>query len=90
MNNYFEFTNFVEDKDSFECFNFLSSNTLNTHLDASFIFIENYLDYFASFFKDTFNETDYDEFYYSCKALIEELNDIKIILNIMRKRDKDE
>ena len=90
MNNYFEFTNFVEDKDSFECFNSLSSNTLNTHLDASFIFIENYLDYFASFFKDTFNGSDYDEFYYSCKALIEELNDIKIILNIMRKRDKDE
>lgn len=90
MNNYFEFTNFVEDKDSFECFNSLSSNTLNTHLDASFIFIENYLDYFDSFFKDAFNGTDYDEFYYSCKALIEELNDIKIILNIMRKRDKDE
>lgn len=89
MNNYFEFTNFVEDKDSFECFNSLSSNTLNTHLDTSFIYIETYLDYFASVFKNVFKGSDYDEFYYFCKALIEELNDIKIILNIIRKRDKD-
>lgn len=90
MNNYFEFTNFIEDKDSFEYFNSLLSNTLNTHLDASFIYIETYLNYFAAVFKNTFKGSDYDEFYYSCKTLIEELNDIKIILNIIRKRDKDE
>lgn len=90
MNNYFKFTNFAEDKESFECYNSLSSNILNTHLDASFIYIENYLNYFASVFKDIFKGSDYDEFYYSCKILIEELNDVKIILNIIMERDKND
>lgn len=90
MNNYFKFTNFTEDIESFECFNSLSSNTLNTHLDASFSYIESYLVYFATVFKDTFKGSDYDEFYYTFKALIEELNDIKIILNIIKERDNYE
>lgn len=90
MNNYFKFTNFVEDKESFEYYNSLLSNILNTHLDTSFIYIENYLTYFTSVFKDIFKGSDYDEFYYACKSLIEELNDIKIILNVIMERDKNE
>ena len=38
-------------------------------------------------FKYIFNDFDYDEFYYSCLSLIDELNDIKIILNILKGRE---
>lgn len=90
MNNYFEFTNFINDKDSFEYFKSLSSNTLHIYLNNSFNDIETYLNYYTSIYKNIFKGSDYDEFYFSCKELIEELNDIKIILNIIRGRNQDE
>ena len=77
MYNYYKFTNLLEDCDSIN------------YLDSSFIFIETLLNYFSSVFKNLFNGNDYDEFYYTCKSLIEELNDIKIILNILKDRDND-
>ena len=90
MNNYYEFTNLVDDGESFEYFNSLPINVLKNILDDNFNYIDFYLDYFANIFKDIFNNKDYDEFYYTCLSLIEELNNIKIILNILKERDINE
>ena len=87
MNNYYEFSNLSNDKDAFKYFNSLSTNILNTYLNDTFNYIESYLEQFSYVFKTIFNGQDYDEFYYSCKSLIEELNDIKIILNILKDRN---
>ena len=89
MNNYYEFNNLSIDKESFEYFNSLSTNILNTYLNDTFNYIESYLNQFSFVFKTIFNESDYDEFYYSCLSLIEELNNIKIILNILKDRDNE-
>ena len=89
MNNYYEF-NYIEDKESFAYFNSLPINVLNTYLNDNFNYIELHLKEFANVFKQIFNGNDYDEFYYICKSLIDELNDIKIILNILKEKDKNE
>ena len=89
MNNYYEFTNLIDDKESFEYFNSLSNNILKNILNDSFNDINSYLNYYADTFKIIFNGLDYDEFYYSFKSLSECLNDIKIILNILKERDID-
>ena len=89
MSNYYEF-NYTDDKESFEYFNSLSTNILKNILNENFDYIESFLEVFSNVFKAIFNGTDYDEFYYSCKSLIEELNDIKIILNILKERDINE
>ena len=89
MNNYFEF-NYIEDRESFEYFNSLSTYALKNILDNNFSYIEFFLEEFAEVFKNVFNGTEYDEFYYTCLSLVEELNDIKIVLNILKERDKNE
>ena len=89
MNNYYEF-NYNEDRESFEYFNSLSNNVLKNILDNNFNYIEFYLKEFANVLKKLFNGNDYDEFYYTCLSLVEELNDIKIILNILKEKDKNE
>ena len=89
MSNYYEF-NYTDDKESFEYFNSLSTNILKNILNENFDYIESFLEEFSNVFKAIFNKNDYDEFYYSCKSLIEELNDIKIILNILKERDINE
>ena len=89
MNNYYEFSNLSNDEESFEYFNSLSTNILNTHLDDAFNEIEYYLEEFSSVFKKVFNGYDYDEFYYTCLSLVEVLNDIKIILNILKDRENE-
>ena len=78
MNNYYEFNNLSIDKESFEYFNSLSTNILNTYLNDNFDYIESSLEEFSNVFKAIF------------KSLIEELNDIKIIFNILKDRDKNE
>ena len=88
MNNYYEFTNLIYDKESFEYFNSLSSNILKNILNDNFNYIEINLNNYANIFKILFQDNDYSEFYYSCKSLIEEINDIKIILNILKERCK--
>ena len=90
MYNYYEFTNLYDDLESFAFFDSLSNNNLKDILNENFNYIESYLNNYAEVFKTTFQGKDYDEFYYSCKSLIEELNNIKIILNILKKRDKHE
>ena len=89
MNNYYEFSNLSNDEESFEYFNSLSTNILNTHLDDAFNEIEYYLEEFSNVFKKVFNGYDYDEFYYTCLSLVEVLNDIKIILNILKDRENE-
>ena len=86
MNNYYEFK-YNEDRESFEYFNSLPINVLKNILDNDFNYIESCLKEFVNVFKTIFNSLDYDEFYYTCLSLIEELNDIKIILNLLKDRD---
>ena len=78
------------DEEAFEYFNSLSNNALKNILDENFNYIENNLNNYSIIFKQLLKGIDYDEFYYSCKSLIEELNDIKIILNILKDRDKND
>ena len=87
MNNYYEFTKLEEDGLTIDIYSALSKERLKNILDASFNDIENYLNDFANTFKSVFKGKDYDEYYYHAKALIEELNDIKIILNILAERN---
>lgn len=90
MNNYYEFTKLIEDGLAMDLFNFMSDEKLKSILDDYFNDIENYLNDFADTFKMLFNGQDYDDYYYHAKSLIEELNDIKIILNILIERNIDE
>ena len=57
-------------------------NSLNDNLNN----IDYYLNYYAEILRAIFNGDDYDEHYYLLKSLTEELNDIKIILNILGDR----
>ena len=50
MNNYYEF-NYNEDRESFEYFNSLPINVLNTYLNDNFNYIEFHLKEFANVFK---------------------------------------
>ena len=87
MNNYYEFNKLIEDNESFEYFDSLSTNDLKIILNDCFDNIDTYLTFYSSVFKNILNGFDYDEFYYSCLALSEELNDIKIILNILKDKN---
>ena len=86
MNNYYKFTKLKYVKETIEFFNNMSTNELNTTLDNTFNDIDNYLNFYANFLKNIFNGQDYDECYYDMKVLSEELNNIKIILNILKGR----
>lgn len=80
MNNYYKFTN---DKETIKYYNSLSNNALNDILNNSIDDIDYYLNYYAEILRAIFSGDDYDEHYYLLKSLSEELNDIKIILNIL-------
>lgn len=90
MKNYYEFENLNYEKESIDFYKSITTKELKNHLDKEFSNIEYYLVYYAEFFKTIFNGSDYDEHYYMIKALKEELNNIKIILNILKGRDRDE
>lgn len=90
MNNYYEFTKYDEDGFAMDIFNGLSNDKLKSILDDYFNEIEYFLDLFADTFKNVFNGSDYDEFYYQSKSLVEQINDIKIMINILKGRDMDE
>ena len=83
----YNFNNLYDDSESIKYYNSMSNNELNTTLNNEFDDIDYYLNYYAEFFKGTFNGADYDEHYYTMKTLSEELNDIKIILNILNERN---
>ncbi len=90
MNNYYKFTKFDEDGFAMDIFNFMTDDKLKMILDEYFNDIDNYLNMFADTFKSIFKGKDYDEYYYQAKSLTEQLNDIKIILNILIERKSDE
>ena len=90
MNNYYEFTKYDENGIAMDIFNGLSNDKLKSILDNYFNEIEYFLDLFAHTFKNVFNGSDYDEFYYQSKSLVEQINDIKIIINILKERDINE
>lgn len=90
MNNYYKFTKLTEDGESFQYFNSLSNKILKNILDDSFNYIDNTINNYANIFNTIFNEKDYNEFYYSCLSLCEELNDIKIIINILKDRSNND
>ena len=90
MNNCYEFTKLTNDRESFEYFNSLSNKILKNILDDSFNYIDDVISNYESIFKTIFNGYDYNEFYYSCKFLSEELNNIKIILNILKDRSNND
>ena len=83
MKNYYKFNKLIYDKDSIKYYSSLSINVLNDILNTSFDNIDYYLNYYAGILRIIFNGDDYDEHYYLLKSLSEELNDIKIILNIL-------
>ena len=89
MKNYYDFTKLTNDKDSINYYSSLSNNILNSILDNSFNNIDYHLNYYAKTLKQIFNGSDYNEHYYLLKSLSEELNDIKIILNILGTRNDD-
>lgn len=90
MKNYYNFTNLIEDGVTIDIYSFLSEEKLKNILDNSFNDIETYLNEFATTFKSIFKGQDYDDYYYHAVSLIEELNDIKIILNILETRKRNE
>lgn len=90
MNNYYEFTKFDEDESSINLFNSMSDDKLKILLDDYFNEIDDYLNLFADTFKLLFKGKDYDDYYYLAKSLLEQINDIKIILNILVERHTDE
>ncbi len=84
MNNYYEFNNLFEDGVTMDTFCAFSYKTLKKKLNDSFSELEESLEEFANVFKDIFKGRDYDEFYYKALSLLEVINDIKIILNILK------
>ena len=84
MKNYFKFTKLNIDEESIKFYKSLSNKDLITILNNQFNDIDYFLNYYADFFKECFQGSDYDEHYYLIKSLSESLNDIKIILNIYK------
>ena len=90
MYNYYNFKidKKYSDRDTIKFYKSLSTKILKDNLNKSFNYLESYLIYFSKIFKDLYKGKDYDEFNYTCQSLVEELNDIKIILNILKGREK--
>lgn len=90
MYNYYNFNNLYDDNETVSFYNSLSSKQLNQELNNLFDNIEYYVNYYAEFSQSIFNGNDYDEHFYTLKSLSENLNDIKIILNILKEIDNHE
>lgn len=86
--NYYCITKYEEDRDSFKYFNSLSNEKLENILNNYFNNIDKKINNFIYIFKDLFQCNDYDEYYYLCKSLSKELNEIKIIINILGERNE--
>lgn len=86
--NYYCFTKLEKDRDTINFFNSLSNEKLINIMDLYFDSIDKEINNLGNVFKNLFKGNDYDEFYYLCKSLSEELNDIKIIINILGERNE--
>lgn len=90
MNNYCNFTKFIEDGLAMDIFNGMSSDRLKKILDKYFNNIDLFLNNFTDPFKMNSKCQDYAYFYNQSKYLIEEFNDIKIIINILIERNNND
>lgn len=84
MINYYEFTKLNEDIESINFYNSISKKELTNILDTTLNNIDYYLNYYAEFLNCSFKGSDYHEHYYLMKSLSEDINNIKIILNILK------
>ena len=88
MKNYYEFEILNYENESIDFYKSIATKELKKQLNNYFNDIEYYTNYYAEVLKSIFEDSDYNEHYYTMKALQEELNNIKIILNILKGRDK--
>ena len=88
MKNYYEFEILNYENESIDFYKSIDTKELKKQLNNYFNDIEYYINYYAEVLKSFFENSDYNEHYYTMKALQEELNNIKIILNILKGRDK--
>ncbi len=72
--------------EAFNYYNSLSEHELINQLNDGLDNLNSNLNYYAKLLKEIFDGRDYDEHYHNMKSLSEELNDIKIILNILKER----
>lgn len=89
MKNYYKFK-IKRDNDSINYYYSLNTKQLKTYLNKELENIEYHLNYYALFFKQLFKGNDYDQHYYSLKSLSECINDIKIMLNILKEKDNND
>lgn len=90
MKNYYEFNNLYDDGESIKFYKSMPKQNLILLLNDNFDNINYYLKYYAKFFKSHFGGNDYDEHYYNFLTLLESINDIQIILNILKDSDNYE
>ena len=88
MKNYYDFEILNYENESIDFYKSIDTKELKKQLNNYFNDIEYYMNYYAEVLKSIFEDSDYNEHYYTIKALQEELNNIKIILNILKGRDK--
>ena len=88
MKNYYEFEILNYENESIDFYKSIDTKELKKQLNNYFNDIEYYMNYYAEVLKSIFEDSDYNDHYYTIKALQEELNNIKIILNILKGRDK--
>lgn len=86
MENYY-FYKIDECDEAIDFYNYLSNDELLSMLNSEFEEIDCNLTYYANLLREIFNGLDYDEHYYNLISLSEALNNIKIILNILRDRN---
>ena len=90
MINYYKFTKLNENIESINFYNSISKKELVSILDNTLNDIDYYLNYYAEFLNCSFKGSDYHEHYYLMKSLSEEINNIKLILNILKNSDENE
>ncbi len=88
MINYYKFSNIKDDyNDIFNYYNSFPKKELEKHLDDILMWMEDDINECADTFKTIFKGLDYDEYYCICKCLTENINEIKIILNILKHKE---
>lgn len=89
MKNYY-FKTYTKNKETYNFYKSLSKQELKTHLDLLFEELNDNLMYYACVMKRIFRGRDYNDFYYQLKSLTEDLDDIKTILCILERSDKND
>lgn len=83
MENYF-FDTFNNNEESHEFYSTLSKKELVQILNMKFDEINCNLFYYANLLKQILKGLDYDEHYYNLLSLVEDISDIKIIVDILK------